>query len=155
MESRTLDPKEMSFFFGCAGSWFSLSLVVERGSTLQLRCTNFSLRWLLLLQSSRPCGLSSCGVWAPWLQLPGSRAQAQWSWCMGLVAPQQWAPPEQGSNLCLLHWQTDSLPLRDQGSPGNESLKWTSINWSVQFEKTQPQLTTVRAGNRRRRRKRK
>ena len=24
---------------------------------------------------------------------------------------------DQGSNLCLLHWQEDSLPLNDQGSP--------------------------------------
>ena len=26
--------------------------------------------------------------------------------------------PDEGSNLCLLHWQADSLPLRPQGSPG-------------------------------------
>ena len=26
-------------------------------------------------------------------------------------------PPDQGSNLCLLHWQEDSLPLSHQGSP--------------------------------------
>ena len=25
--------------------------------------------------------------------------------------------PDQGSNLCLLHWQADSLPLSHQGSP--------------------------------------
>ena len=25
--------------------------------------------------------------------------------------------PSQGSNLCLLHWQVDSLPLSHQGSP--------------------------------------
>ena len=25
--------------------------------------------------------------------------------------------PDQESNLCLLHWQTDSLPLSHQGSP--------------------------------------
>ena len=25
--------------------------------------------------------------------------------------------PDQGSNPCLLHWQTDSLPLRHQGGP--------------------------------------
>ena len=24
---------------------------------------------------------------------------------------------DEGSNLCLLHWQTDSLPLSHQGSP--------------------------------------
>ena len=26
--------------------------------------------------------------------------------------------PDQGSNLCLPHWQADSLPLRHVGSPG-------------------------------------
>ena len=25
--------------------------------------------------------------------------------------------PDQGSNLCLLHWQADSLPLRHERSP--------------------------------------
>ena len=25
--------------------------------------------------------------------------------------------PDEGSNLCLLHWQADSLPLSHQGSP--------------------------------------
>ena len=28
----------------------------------------------------------------------------------------------QGSNLCLLHWQADSLPLSHQGRPGNTVL---------------------------------
>ena len=31
-------------------------------------------------------GFSSCGTWAQWLQLPGSRAQGQQLWCTGLVA---------------------------------------------------------------------
>ena len=26
--------------------------------------------------------------------------------------------PDQGSNLCLLHWQADSLPPNHQESPG-------------------------------------
>ena len=26
--------------------------------------------------------------------------------------------PDQGSNLCLLHWQVDSLPLSHLGGPG-------------------------------------
>ena len=39
----------------------------------------------------------------------------------------------QGSNLCLLHWQADSLPLSHQGSPyqtlqGYDSL---SLSWGV------------------------
>ena len=40
-----------------------LSLVVSRGYS-SLRCAGFSLRWLLLLQStgSRHAGFSSCGM---------------------------------------------------------------------------------------------
>ena len=34
--------------------------------------------------------------------------------------------PTQGSNLCLLHWQADSLPLSDQGSP-NEA--FPMVQW--------------------------
>ena len=32
-------------------------------------------------------GFSSCGTWAQLLRLPGSGAQAQWLWYVGLVAP--------------------------------------------------------------------
>ena len=32
-------------------------------------------------------GFSSYGTWAKQLRLPGSRAQAQQLWCMGLVTP--------------------------------------------------------------------
>ena len=48
----------------------------------------FSLRWLLLLQStgSRRTGFSSRGTRAQQLWLLGSRAQAQQLWRMGLVA---------------------------------------------------------------------
>ena len=35
--------------------------------------------------------------------------------------------PTQGSNLCLLHWQADSLPLSHLGSPQN---KYKAINRS-------------------------
>ena len=55
-----------------------LSLVAaSRGYSL-LRCTGFSLWWLLLLWSmgSRCVGFSSCGTWARWLWRVGSRAQA-------------------------------------------------------------------------------
>ena len=31
--------------------------------------------------------------------------------------------PDQGSNLCLLHWQVDSLPLSHQGSPSSKVSK--------------------------------
>ena len=35
--------------------------------------------------------------------------------------------PDQGSNLCLLHWQVDSLPLSHQGSPTYCVLK--TVDW--------------------------
>ena len=43
-----------------------LSLAAASGGYSSLRCAGFSLRWLLLLQStgSRCAGFSSCGVWA-------------------------------------------------------------------------------------------
>ena len=43
-----------------------LSVVVVSGGCSSLPCTGFSLRWLLLLQStgSRPVGFSSCGTQA-------------------------------------------------------------------------------------------
>ena len=43
-----------------------LSLVVASGGYSSLQCTDFSLRWLLLLRStgSRHAGFSSCGTWA-------------------------------------------------------------------------------------------
>ena len=56
-----------------------LSLVAVSGGYCSLRSLGFSLQWLLLLQStgSRRAGFSSCGTWAQWLWLAGSRAQAQ------------------------------------------------------------------------------
>ena len=57
------------FIFGCVGSSLpraGFSLFVESGGYSLLRCAGFSLRWLLLLQStgSRRAGFSSCGAWA-------------------------------------------------------------------------------------------
>ena len=57
------------FIFGCVGSPLlraGFSLVAVSGGYSSLRCTGFSLRWLLLLQStgSRLAGFSSCGMWA-------------------------------------------------------------------------------------------
>ena len=52
--------------FGCTGSSLArgFSLVAESGGYSLLRCTGFSLRWLLLLQSTgaRRTGFSSCGT---------------------------------------------------------------------------------------------
>ena len=56
-------------FFGCIGSSIAvrgLSLVAASWGYSLLRCEGFSLRWLLLLQStgSRRAGFSSCGTCA-------------------------------------------------------------------------------------------
>ena len=54
------------FIFGCVGSSLlcaGFSLVAASGGYSSLRCTGFSMWWLLLLQStgSRHAGFSSCG----------------------------------------------------------------------------------------------
>ena len=56
-----------------------LSLVAASGGYSLLWCVGFSLQWLLLLRStgSRCADFSSCGTWAQYLWLAGSRAQAQ------------------------------------------------------------------------------
>ena len=56
-----------------------LSLVAASGGYSSWRYTGFSLRWLLLLQStgSRCAGFSRCGSLASVVWLAGSRAQAQ------------------------------------------------------------------------------
>ena len=71
------------FIYGCIGS----SLL--HAGFLQLWCTCFSLRWLLLLWSmgSRCEGFSSCGMQCQQLWFVGSRVQAQQLWHKGLVAP--------------------------------------------------------------------
>ena len=61
---------------------------------------------------------SSCEVWAQQLRLPGSTAQAQQLWHMGLDAPGVCGIfLDQGSNPCFPHWQADPLPLNHQGNP--------------------------------------
>ena len=41
---------------------------------------------------------------------------------------------DQGSNLCLLHWQVDSLPLSYQGSPGiNFKLTYVLIKFFILY----------------------
>ena len=70
------------FIFGCVGSSLlqaGSSLVAESGGYSLLQCLDFSLRWLLLLQStgSRHALFSRCGLRAQELWLEGSRAQAQ------------------------------------------------------------------------------
>ena len=80
------------FFAACR-----LSLVAESGGYSLLRCTGFSLRWLLLLQStgSRHVGFSSCSSWALERRLSSCGAWASCSAACGIF-------PDQGSNPCPL-----------------------------------------------------
>ena len=87
----TQDLTDFFFFFWLCWVFIAvrgLSLVAASGGYSSLRCTGFSLRWLLLLWStgSRRMGFSSCSMRAQQLWLTGSRAQAQQLWRTGLVA---------------------------------------------------------------------
>ena len=78
----------------------------------------FACAWSLLL-----CGpFSSCGKWTQ-ASVVATRGLSGWgSWALehrlsscGTQACGIF--PDQGSNLRLLHWQVDSLPLSHEGSP--------------------------------------
>ena len=77
-----------------------LSLVVASGGHSSLRCAGLSL--------SRPLLLRSTGS-----RRAGSVVVAQGPSCSAACG----IFPDQGSNLCPLHWQADSQPLHHQGSP--------------------------------------
>ena len=77
-----------------------LSLVVASGGHSSSRCTGLSLSRPLLLRSTG----SRCA---------GSVIVAHGPSCSAACG----IFPDQGSNLCPLHWQADSQPLRHQRSP--------------------------------------
>ena len=77
-----------------------LSLVVASGGHSSSRCAGLSL--------SRPLLLRSTGS-----RRAGSVIVAHGPSCSAACG----IFPDQGSNLCPLHWQADSQPLRHQGSP--------------------------------------
>ena len=98
------------FLFGCAGSsllWELFSSCNEPGATLWLRCIGFSLRWLLSWHT-------------------GSRAQAQQSWSIGLVAPQHvgssqiknWTLVSCTGRWILYHWATREAQEMLREGPG-------------------------------------
>ena len=67
---------------------------------LLLRSTGSSVRGFSRASSQAPeCKLNSCGAYRLSCSTP-----------CGIL-------PDQGWNLCLLHWQVDFLPLSHQGSP--------------------------------------
>ena len=77
-----------------------LSLVVASRGHSSLRCVGLPL--------SRPLLLRSTGS-----RHAGSVVVAHGPSCSAACG----ILPDQGSNLCPLHWQADSQPLRHQGSP--------------------------------------
>ena len=77
-----------------------LSLVVASGGHSSSWCAGLSLSQPLLLRSTGSRHADSVVV------AHGPSCSA----ACGIF-------PEQGSNLCPLHWQADSQPLRHQGSP--------------------------------------
>ena len=81
------------------------------GTALWLRCTGFSL-WGLLCRA-RALGRTDLVAVAPTSQSAGSIVAAHELGCptaCGIF-------PDQGLNLCPLHWQPDSYPSEHQGSP--------------------------------------
>ena len=87
------------------------------------RCDGFSLR-----STDQACGLSSYGSQALEHGLSSWGSRAFFEVC-GIF-------PDQGSNLCLPHWQADSLPLSHQGSPHKNFLTKRVItgNWNIRLE---------------------
>ena len=85
-----------------------------------MRCTGFSLQWLLLLWSTgiRLTGFSSCGTRASVVVARGLYSAGSIFGVHGLSCSMACGIfPDQDSNPCPLHWQADSQPLRHQGSP--------------------------------------
>ena len=80
-----------------------LSLVAASRGYSSLWCAGFSLRWLLLLQStgSRRAGsvVVACGLWSAGSVVPAHGPSC--SAACGIF-------PDQGSNPCPLRWQVDS-----------------------------------------------
>ena len=110
------------FIYGCAGSLllhvnFSLAegagLLSSWGAQAS-RCRAFSCCGA---GAAGYAGFSSCCSWAPGLRLRSSGARVRWATARGIF-------PDQGSNVCLLHWQVDSLSLGHQGSPCLSFYQW-------------------------------
>ena len=81
-------------------SVWGLSLVAASGGHSSSWCAGLSLSWPLLLQSTSS-------------RHAGSVVVAHGPSCSVVCG----IFPDQGSNLCSLHWQADSQPLLHQGNP--------------------------------------
>ena len=88
------------FIFGCVGASFLCEGFVATGGHSSSQCADLSL--------SRPLLLRSTGS-----RHAGSVIVAHGPSCSAACG----ILPDQGLNPCPLHWQADSQPLHNQGSP--------------------------------------
>ena len=77
------------------------------------------VRGLFIAVASLVCIAWALGAWASVIVAHGLSCSA----ACGIF-------PDQGSNLCPLHWQVDSQPLRHQGSPQYRVLH----NWRQNYK---------------------
>ena len=116
---------------------WGLSLVVASGGHSSSRCTGLSLSRPLLLQSTGSRRAGSVTV------AHGPSCSA----ACGIF-------PDQGSNLCPLHWQADSQPLCHQGSPdtlvlmsdAGSLLSWFKNWWGLLKDCKKPRLCSWTVG---------
>ena len=103
----------------CCRAGFSL-IAVSRGHS-SLHCEGFLLQWPPFaehrLEGSQTsvvaaCGFNGCSSWA--LEHRPNSCGTRAEFCSATYG----IFPVQVSNLCLLHWQVNSLPLSHQGRPG-------------------------------------
>ena len=117
------------FFF----SFVILLIFGYAGSSLLRRLLSSCGKWGLLshcLVQASPCrGFSCCRARLEGAWVSAVEAHGAWSTSSVVVARRlsysraHGIFPDQGLNPCLLHWQSDSLPLSHLGSPQAPSLQ--------------------------------
>ena len=103
--------KKFTFFYLFIYLWLCWVFVSVRGLSLVAASGDHSSSWCADLSPSRPLLLRSTGS-----RRAGSVVVAHGPNCSAACG----IFPDQGSNLCPLHWQADSQPLRHQGSPAKD-----------------------------------
>ena len=92
-----------------------LNVLIKKWQSMESYCRLAAQLYPTLL---RPHGLQPTRLLCPW-DFPGQNTG------VGFCFLPQRIFPTQGSNLCLLHWQADSLPLSYLRSPWKFYLKKT------------------------------
>ena len=107
------------YIYGCAGSLLlpTCFFLVAPSRGLLSSCSH----GLFIVVASLVPEHRLQGLWASVVaayRLSSSGSQVQQLWCTGFSCSEECDLfLDQWSNLCLLHWQADSLPLSHQGSP--------------------------------------